>query len=180
MSELEIRATGELRSNGRTLYGHAARFNSEANLGHFVEIIRPGAFRKSLDAGTNVRALYDHESSALLGTTRGGTLKLKEDAQGLAFELALPSTTHGNDLAILVDRGDVSACSFGFKVRDGGERWELRGAQTVRELLDVELYEITLTANPAYPDTSVAMRNKPVLDLKVRDLGHGILWLETC
>ena len=180
MSELEIRATGELRSNGRTLYGHAARFNSEANLGHFVEIIRPGAFRQSLDAGANVRALYDHESSALLGTTRGGTLKLKEDAQGLAFELALPSTTHGNDLAILVDRGDVSACSFGFKVRDGGERWELRGAQTVRELLDVELYEITLTANPAYPDTSVAMRNKPVLDIKVRDLGHGILWLETC
>ena len=92
----------------------------------------------------------------------------------------MPSTTHGNDLAILVDRGDVSACSFGFKVRDGGERWELRGAQTVRELLDVELYEITLTANPAYPDTSVAMRNKPVLDIKVRDLGHGILWLETC
>ena len=73
MLELEVRSAGELRSNGRTLYGHAARFNSEANLGHFVEIIRPGAFRKSLDAGTNVRALYDHESSALLGTTRGGT-----------------------------------------------------------------------------------------------------------
>ena len=100
MLELEVRSAGELRSNGRTLYGHAARFNSEANLGNFVEIIRPGAFRKSLDAGTNVRALYDHESSALLGTTRGGTLKLKEDAHGLAFELALPDTTHGRDLAI--------------------------------------------------------------------------------
>ena len=176
MSELEIRATGELRSNGRTLYGHAARFNSEANLGHFVEIIRPGAFRKSLDAGTNVRALYDHESSALLGTTRGGTLKLKEDANGLAFELALPDTTHGRDLAILVDRGDVAGCSFGFRVRDGGDRWEQRGGQLVRELLDVDLVEITLTADPAYQDTTVAMRSRPAA--LSRDL--NLLWLETC
>ena len=177
---LEVRSTGELRSNGKTLSGYAAIFNSETDLGSFVEVIRNGAFRKSLEGGANIRALYHHQGDALLGTTRGGTLKLREDAKGLAFDLALPDTTHGRDLAILVDRGDVAGCSFGFKVRDGGERWELRGAQTVRELLDVELYEITLTANPAYPDTSVAMRNKPILDIKVRDLGHGILWLETC
>ena len=180
MLELEVRSTGELRSNGRTVTGRAATFNSEANLGHFVEIIRQGAFRKSLDAGDNIRALYDHESSALLGTTRGGTLKLREDAHGLAFELQLPATTHGNDLAVLIDRGDVSGCSFGFRVRDGGDRWELRGSQAVRELLDVELHEITLTSNPAYPDTSIAMRNKPILDIRAVDLGHGILWLETC
>lgn len=179
MLELEVRSTGELRSNGRTVTGRAATFNSEANLGHFVEIIRQGAFRKSLDAGDNIRALYDHESSALLGTTRGGTLKLREDAHGLAFELALPSTTHGNDLAVLIDRGDVAGCSFGFRVREGGDRWELRGEQAVRELLDVELHEITLTSNPAYPDTSIALRNKPILDIRMREIGNDILWLET-
>ena len=162
MLELEVRSAGELRSNGRTLYGHAARFNSEANLGNFVEIIRPGAFRKSLDAGTNVRALYDHESSALLGTTRGGTLQLRETPQGLAFELALPDTTHGRDLAILVDRGDVAGCSFGFTVPDGGDRWEERGQTLVRELLTVDLVEITLTSDPAYQDTTVALRNMPI------------------
>ena len=180
MSELEVRSTGELRSNGRTVSGYAAKFNSEANLGHFVEIIRPGAFRKSLDAGDNIRALWHHSSEALLGTTRGGSLKLREDAHGLAFELALPSTTHGNDLAVLIDRGDVSGCSFGFKVRDGGDRWELRGAQAVRELLDLELFEVTLTHDPAYPDTSIALRSKPILDIRAVDLGNGILWLETC
>ena len=180
MLELEVRSTGELRSNGRTVSGYAAKYNCEANLGHFVEIIRPGAFRRSLDAGDNIRALWHHSSEALLGTTRGGSLKLREDAHGLAFELALPSTTHGNDLAVLIDRGDVSGCSFGFKVRDGGDRWELRGAQTVRELLDVELHEVTLTHDPAYPDTSIAMRSKPILDIRAVDLGNGILWLETC
>ena len=179
MLELEVRSTGELRSNGRTVTGYAARFNSEADLGHFVEIVRQGAFRKSLEAGDNIRALYNHESSALLGTTRGGTLKLREDAHGLAFELALPDTTHGRDLAVLVDRGDVAGCSFGFRVREGGDRWELRGKQAVRELLDLELHEVTLTANPAYQDTSIAMRNKPILDVRARYIGNDILWLET-
>ena len=99
---LEVRSTGELRSDGKKLHGYAAIFNSETDLGGFVEVIRNGAFRKSLESGSNIRALYHHQGDALLGTTRGGTLKLKEDAHGLAFELALPDTTHGRDLAILV------------------------------------------------------------------------------
>ena len=173
---LEFRSTGGLSSNGKKLTGYAAIFNSEADLGGFVEVVRNGAFRKSLEGGTNIRALYHHQGDALLGTTRGGTLKLKEDANGLAFELALPDTTHGRDLAILVDRGDVAGCSFGFRVRDGGDRWEQRGSQLVRELLDVDLVEITLTADPAYQDTTVAMRSRHAA--LSRDL--NLLWLETC
>ncbi len=156
---LEIRANGTLTAKGKTLTGYAAVFNSEAVLGDFTEVIRQGAFAKSLATGSNIRALYHHQGDALLGTTRGGTLKLAEDAHGLAFELSLPDTTHGKDLAILVDRGDVAGCSFGFRVAPGGDRWEQRGKQMVRELLDVELAEITLTADPAYQDTTVAMRS---------------------
>ena len=174
---LEIRSTGNLRSNGKTLHGFAAIFNSEADLGGFVEVIRNGAFRKSLEGGSNIRALYQHQGDALLGTTRGRTLQLREDAHGLAFELALPDTTHGRDLAILVDRGDVAGCSFGFKVRDGGDRWEQRGAQLVRELLDVELVEITLTSDPAYADTSVAMRSRPLVLAVAGDINRA--WMET-
>ncbi|WP_312844141.1 HK97 family phage prohead protease [Diaphorobacter nitroreducens] len=159
---LEIRSTGSLRSNGKTLHGYAAKYNSEADLGGFVEVIRNGAFRKSLESGSNIRALAEHQGTALLGTTRGGTLKLKEDAHGLAFELALPDTSHGRDLAILVDRGDVAGCSFGFRVPEGGDRWEERGSTLVRELLNVDLVEITLTSDPAYQDTTVALRNMPI------------------
>ena len=173
---LEFRSTGGLSSNGKKLTGYAAIFNSEADLGGFVEVVRNGAFRKSLEGGTNIRALYHHQGDALLGTTRGGTLKLKEDAHGLAFELALPDTTHGRDLAILVDRGDVAGCSFGFRVRDGGDRWEQRGGQLVRELLDVDLVEITLTADPAYTDTTLAMRSRPA----AMSCDLNLLWLETC
>lgn len=173
---LEIRSHGTLSAQGKTLTGYAAVFNSEANLGDFQELIRPGAFAKSLATGSNVRALYHHQGDALLGTTRGGTLKLKEDPHGLAFELALPDTSHGRDLAILVDRGDVSGCSFGFRVAPGGDRWEQRGAQMVRELLSVDLVEVTLTADPAYQDTSIAMRSRPDF-YRVIDL--NAYWLET-
>lgn len=173
---LEFRSTGGLSSNGKKLTGYAAIFNSEADLGGFVEVVRNGAFRKSLEGGTNIRALYHHQGDALLGTTRGGTLQLREDAHGLAFSLALPDTTHGRDLAILVDRGDVAGCSFGFRVRDGGDRWEQRGAQLVRELLDVDLVEITLTSDPAYQDTTVAMRSRPHQQGFV-DLNRA--WMET-
>ena len=173
---LEVRSTGELRSNGKTLTGYAAIFNSETDLGGFVEVIRNGAFRKSLESASNIRALYHHQGDALLGTTRSKTLKLREDPHGLAFELDLPSTTHGKDLAILVERGDVAGCSFGFRVRDGGDRWEQRGAQLVRELLDVELSEVTLTADPAYADTSVALRTRK--NIIINDTRR--LWLETC
>ena len=161
---LEIRSSGVLTARGKTLSGYAAVFNSEANLGAFSEVIRPGAFAKSLATGSSIRALYHHDAHALLGTTRGGTLQLREDAHGLAFELALPDTTHGRDLAILVDRGDVAGCSFGFKVPDGGDRWEQRGAALVRELIDVELVEITLTSDPAYQDTTVAMRSRKAFE----------------
>ena len=176
---LEIRSTGSLRSVGKTLHGHAAIFNSEADLGGFVEVIRNGAFRTTLESGSNVRALYHHESSALLGTTRGRTLRLAEDGKGLAFELDLPDTSHGKDLAILVDRGDVAGCSFGFQVREGGDRWEQRGGQVVRELLDVNLLEITLTSDPAYADTTVALRSRPSMWNLNPDVMARRMWLET-
>ncbi len=173
---IEIRANGTLSATGKTLHGYAAVFNSETNLGTFSEVLRPGVFAKSLATGSNVRALYHHDGSALLGTTRGGTLELREDAKGLAFTLKLPETTHGKDLAILVDRGDVSGCSFGFRVAPGGDRWEQRGSTMVRELLEVELIEVTLTADPAYQDTSVAMRSKPQ-EKSFWDINRA--WMET-
>lgn len=184
---LEIRGNGTLSATGKTLTGYAAVFNSEANLGTFSEVIRPGAFAKSLATVSNVRALYHHDGNALLGTTKGGTLQLREDSKGLAFTLALPETTHGKDLAILVDRGDIQGCSFGFRVAPGGDRWEDRNGQMVRELLNVELSEITLTADPAYQDTTVALRSMPTksfweqgqcfVDLDAHN--NNYLWLRT-
>lgn len=174
----EIRSGGDLRAtSAHSLTGYAAVFNSESrDLGGFVEVIRRGAFRSSLASGNNIRALWQHDGKSLLGTTQAGTLRLWEDRHGLGFELDLPGTTIGKDLSILVDRGDVAGCSFGFRVHQHGDRWEQRGTSLVRELLDVELIEITLTDDPAYLDTTIAKRNMPTFT-EERTLQS--LWLET-
>ncbi len=172
---LELRHFNELRASGTRVRGYAASFDTPTDLGEFREVVRKGAFRQSLESD-NIRALYDHDSKALLGTTKAGTLILREDERGLAFELDLPNTSHGNDVAELIKRGDIAGCSFGFRTKK--DNW-VSGPKFTRELLDVELAEITLTANPAYPQTSVALRS---LDSMVKQSGCldlQKLWIQT-
>jgi phage head maturation protease len=70
----------------------------------------------------------------------------------------------------------VAGCSFAFSVRPGGELWEESNGQSIRTLSALDLGEITITAQPAYPDTSVAKRNRPMTQGFV-DLNRK--WLET-
>ncbi|HBO8903674.1 TPA: HK97 family phage prohead protease [Pseudomonas aeruginosa] len=163
---MERRAAASLKHNGRTLFGYAARFGEPTPIEGFTEIIQPGAFSRSLagPAAASIRAVYEHKDAALLGRVGAGTLRLTEDDVGLAFELDLPDTTVGRDVAELVKRGDVAGCSFGFV--SGSERWE--GA--TRHLLDVDLHEVTITASPAYPSTTVQVRSKEPRGLRLARL----------
>ena len=144
-----------IESKGRTLSGYAAVFDSPAMIGNIQEVIRKGAFTRSLSSldAPKIKAIYEHDTSQLLGRLGSNTLRLSEDEKGLRFELDLPNTTLGNDVAELVKRGDLSGCSFGFIVRS--ENW----TNTSREILDVDLFEITLTSDPAYEATSVNIRS---------------------
>jgi HK97 family phage prohead protease len=153
---LEVRAAVEVRTAGRRLEGMAAVFNTPATLpGGVVESIRPGAFRASLAAGADILALVDHDPARLLARTRSGTLRLREDALGLAFELDLPETSLGRDVLALAERRDLGGMSFGFRVRD--EAWPARDK---RELRVVELVEVSVVqAHPAYPSTVIHARS---------------------
>ena len=174
---LEIR-TGELRASspGR-LTGYVARFNSETRIGDFSEVIRAGAFKSSLSDGRNIVALADHDRRALLGGTASGTLQLLEDEHGVRFDLRLPDTSVARDIAVLVESRVIQGASFGFIVPPGGDTWLDRGdGSMLRELRNVELHEVTVTATPAYADTEVAKRSRPHQQTHV-DLNRA--WLET-
>lgn len=150
-SPIELRA-----ENGKTVGGYAAVFNSETLIGdYFREVIAPGAFTKAIRG--DVVALYHHERSRVLGRTKAGTLKLAEDDKGLKFELDLPDTTDGRDVAALIERGDITGMSFGFVVTR--QKWDETTKVPLRTIEEVELHEITVTAFPAYDDTSIAMRS---------------------
>lgn len=180
METLEIRSGGDLRavSPGK-LAGYAAVFHSPSqDLGGFVERILPGAFKRSLTKPDNIRALLEHDPQRLLGRVGSRTLSLQEDKKGLYFELSLPDTSYARDLGALVERGDISGCSFGFRVPEGGANWDMRSGQLTRDLVTVDLQEITITANPAYLDTTVAKRSME--EWKNSQLEANIRWIETC
>lgn len=156
-SNLERRQAAELRASGRRLVGYVARFDTEARIGSFRETIKPGAFRASLAAGADILALADHDPARVLGRTKSGTLALREDADGLAFELQVPDTQTGRDLLALAERGDLGGMSFGFHVPDGGDHW----TGDLRELRTVELREVSVVQSwPAYAETSVQVRSR--------------------
>lgn len=178
-AQLEVRTAASLSlpSPGK-LAGYAAVFDSPADMGPFVEVLRQGTFTRSLQQAGRIVALYDHERQSILGRVSAGTLRLRQDAKGLAFDLDLPDTSVGRDLAVLVQRGDVNGASFGFVTPAGGDRWQRRDdGKPLRELVDVELHEITITSAPAYADTSVALRCLPPGGGPGRDL--RLLWMQT-
>ncbi|MBZ9808137.1 HK97 family phage prohead protease [Mesorhizobium sp. ESP-6-2] len=140
----------------RTLVGYAAVWNSDTTIGdYFIERIAPGAFSKALRG--DILALYDHDMGRVLGRTRSKTLRLSEDNHGLKVEIDVPDTSDGNDLWTLVGRGDVSGMSFAFRATK--QEWDEGGDIPKRTVIEAELYEVTATANPAYPDTSLAARS---------------------
>jgi HK97 family phage prohead protease len=141
-------------ADGMHLEGYAALFNSRSeNLGGFTETIQPGAFRASLKARNNVFLLYNHDTNAVLASTRAGTLTLSEDERGLKIAASIAPTSTGRDVSVLVKRGDLSGFSFGFSMpARGGDEWNAEG--TERVLKSVRLHEVSLTPMPAYTGTN--------------------------
>lgn len=138
--------------------GYAAVFNSETQICPWLrESIAPGAFADSLTAGDDVRALFNHDENNVLGRTKASTLRLSEDDKGLRYEVDLPDTTVGRDIATSIARGDVSGSSFAFQcLADKCDNSD--PAMTKRTILKVKLFDVSPCTYPAYQDTTVAMR----------------------
>jgi len=180
MSTVEIRYAAELRTGAAlggndqgeemVLEGYAARFNQPSkDLGGFRETIKPGAFRNALANKSDVRCLFNHDASKVLGRTQSGTLTLAEDENGLKFRCQLdPNNTEHRNLYSSVKRQDVSECSFAFtpdgpegdywdNVKDEGGNWFIS-----RELRNVNLFDVSAVTHPAYAGTNVDARCEAV------------------
>lgn len=151
----------ETRDDGkRIMRGHAAVFNAlSEDLGGFREQIAPGAFADAIKSD-DVRALFNHNPDHVLGRTASGTLRMSEDAHGLAIEIDPPDTQVARDLMVSMERGDISQMSFGFSVRKGGDSWSKSpDGKQIRTLTNLRLYDVSPVTFPAYPQTDIAMRS---------------------
>jgi HK97 family phage prohead protease len=171
-NHVELRAEGD----GRTFSGYASVFNEPSLPLPFTEIVKPGAFKRSLQSRNRMMLLWNHDTSNPLASTRNGSLVLTEDAKGLFVTATLPNTTLGNDIAELVRSGVIDAMSFGFSVRK--DSWSQDG--NTRYLEDVSLAEVSLVSTPAYEQTSgtVSVRSE-VRDIDADQLANAMAKLES-
>lgn len=151
-SDLEIRASDD----GTKIVGYAAVFDSPSEPMPFTEYVRSGAFSKTLNDGADVRLLIDHKGIPL-ARTKSGTLRLEEDDIGLRIETDLdPMNPDAARLISAMKRGDMSQMSFAFRtVKDS---WN--NDRSIRELKEVQLYDVSVVTFPAYEETVAELRSK--------------------
>jgi HK97 family phage prohead protease len=149
-SNIEMRAMPD----GNTLVGYAAVFDSPSEPLPWTEYVRRGAFRKTINDGADVRLLIDHEGVPL-ARTKSGTLTLEEDEIGLRVEAQLDEANPDAARVIsALKRGDLSQMSFAFRtVKDA---WSEN--RTVRDLKEVQLFDVSVVTYPAYEETVAELR----------------------
>ena len=128
-----------------------------------VERIAPGTFDEPVERD-DVRGLFNHDPSMLLGRTASGTMDLRSTDRGLEYSIKPANTTTYEDVSEHLRRGDISGSSFAFTVSEGGDSWskEQRDGQTVmvRTISDVVLYDTGPVTYPAYSGTSSEFKSE--------------------
>jgi HK97 family phage prohead protease len=148
--------------DGDTLHGHAAVFGQIAEVPGGYERISERAFDGLLDrTDLDVVALSaEHDLSKVIGRTTSGTLRLKADGEGLAFEADLPDTSYANDLRTLVARGDITGASFGFIPGNDGTWTRTKDGASLHTVNSItHLRDVSAVTFGAYRGAGVALRS---------------------
>lgn len=147
------------------IVGYAAVYYREGDAGTEYplwtgvrERIQRGAFDRALREQQDVRALFNHDPNLVLGRTKSGTLRLFSDDVGLGYEITVPDTQAGRDVSTSVGRGDVTGSSFAFNVPKGGENWTRSEDGEIRDLVDLNVFDVSPTVFPAYTGTAAGVR----------------------
>lgn len=156
----------ETRADGsKLIVGYGAVFYRAGDVGTeyelwpgLVERIGPTAFNRALAERQDVRGLYNHNPSHILGRTASGTMRLSVDDVGLRYELDFADTQLYRDLAISLERGDIDGSSFGFVART--RRYEsLDDRNEIMWIDDADLFDVGPVTYPAYTATSAEIRS---------------------
>lgn len=130
----------------------------------WTEEIAAGAFDGVL--GDDVRVLFNHKDSHILGRTKSGTAKVWVDGDGLRYAWKNDTEiSYAKDLSISIKRGDIDQSSFGFTsadtnstyityTREDGKRVHKRTINA----FDV-LWDTSPVTYPANPETEASMRD---------------------
>lgn len=154
--------------NLAVIQGYAAVFYRSGDEGteyemweDFRERIMPGAFDRALRERHDAKALFNHDSNFLLGRVGARTVRLSVDDRGLKYEIDAPDTQAGRDTVTSIERGDVPGSSFSFSVHPRGRvSWIEEDGATIRQVEDLDLFDIGPVVFPAYEGTTTSIRSE--------------------
>jgi len=150
-----------------TVEGYAAVFYRQDDPGTEYELwdgsferIKPTAFDRALAEQDDIRALFNHDPSVLLGRTRSNTLELWVDDTGLGYRTKIDHDDPDHQRVIAkLRRGDLTGSSFAFTIDEGGMDVERKGKIKIRHLTSLHLYDVGPVTYPAYKGTQASVRS---------------------
>ncbi len=125
-----------------------------------VERIMPGAFDEWRNEGGRAYSSFNHDDNYLLGREDAGTLRVGTDSVGLWYEVDLPDTQAGRDVATLHQRGDLDGSSFRFDIRNGSDVKRNEGDLIIWEQRALNVAELGPVVNAAYKSTNSHLRSE--------------------
>ena len=165
---------GTLRGLG-AVFGQWTRIESSWE-GTFMERIAPGAFARSIVKHRDaIKVLFQHGRDPQVGDKPLGPLaELREDAEGLVYEVPLLDTSYNRDLKPGLEAG-LYGSSFRFSVEK--EDFDQRPARSEhnpdglpeRTVRDLHLFELGPVTFPAYSGATAGVRSMTDAYLPPRD-----------
>lgn len=146
-------------SGKKYIEGYFVVYNQETELwpGWF-EQIAAGALDESI-RDNDIRCLFNHNSDNVLGRKSARTLELKSDSYGLWARVEInEADSMAMDVYARVSRGDITGCSFGFRVLD--EEYTIENDVWHWIVKRAGADEISVCTFPAYPQTEIQARKK--------------------
>jgi HK97 family phage prohead protease len=146
--------------------GYAAVFYTDKDPGSQYQLfpdlserVMPTAFDRAIREAHDVCGLFNHDRNHLMGRTASGTCTIRADGKGLHYTIDPPGTQMAKDVVELIRRGDITGSSFSFTPAPGGERFVMGAGDQpdVRELTDVNVYDVGPVVEPAYGSTSTGV-----------------------
>jgi HK97 family phage prohead protease len=136
--------------------GYAAMFNQPSEGLPFTEVIRPGAFKRSLSRVAQgqkvISFLFGHDEMRALATTASGRLSLTEDEVGLKVEARLDPADPDAQKVLSMLKWEPQSAGMSFAFYANKDAWD----GETREILEANTTEVSILSvgqSPAYPAT---------------------------
>ena len=137
--QFELKECGEPDEQFGYFEGYGSTFGNKDRVD---DIIKAGAFDKTIKSGRRFNLLWQHNQGELIGSFP----EVKVDSKGLFVKGRLNlGTQKGREGYALIKAGDLDSMSIGFRIPKGGSEYK----DDIRYIKEIDLFEISLVTTPA-------------------------------